>query len=83
MGMQPLRKSVWFVQIFNSGERMIIPSSSQHVADIQERHASRSLKDVVPETYETSKGWRSWVHAETTNEAIGSALEKIQRKSMA
>lgn len=81
MGAQPSRKRVWFIQLFHGGDVKILESSSQFVADI--RKDSRALTDSIPETYETSQGWRSWVYAETMNEAMTEARERIQERKAA
>ena len=79
MGAQPSRKRVWFIQLFHGGDVKILPSSSELVADI--RKDSRALTDSIPEAYQTpiTGTWRSWVYAETLNEAMTEARERIAR----
>ena len=78
MGATAVRKKVWMIQTtpmgdpLKEGNRILMrESSAERVAEI--RRDSRALSDSIPDGYEFSEGWRVWVHASTTNEALEQA----------
>ena len=77
MGVSATRKQVWFVTLNNKLEMLNIePSFADQISNIRQGH--KVQQDCIPDVKQINAGWRVWVRAGTTEEAIELAREALK-----